>query len=111
MIVDTTAEARPGVLELMDEGLARPDVAMCICSAATKEGFEKVVNNIVGPERLAKWVNQGVNNHKGELRGEQQGERRRGLSRTSTPLLALKNWTSVWTKGWTHGVKKRSEQR
>ena len=25
-----------------------------ICSAATKAGFEKLVNKIVGPERLAK---------------------------------------------------------
>ena len=52
--METTATARAGVLELMDEGLARPDVAMAICSAATKEGFVKVVNSIVGPERLAK---------------------------------------------------------
>lgn len=38
----------------MDDGLSRPDVAMAICSAATKEGFVKVVNAVVGPERLAK---------------------------------------------------------
>eukprot|EP00955_Chlamydomonas_euryale_P115066 366327-Chlamydomonas_euryale.AAC.8 len=42
-IVESAAEARPGVLELMDEGLARDDIAMCICSAATKAGFEKGV--------------------------------------------------------------------
>ena len=36
------AEARPGVLELMDEAIARPDIAIAICSAATKAGFEKV---------------------------------------------------------------------
>ncbi len=41
-IVEEAAEARPGVLALMDEALARPDVALCICSAATKAGFEKV---------------------------------------------------------------------
>jgi hypothetical protein len=41
-IVEEMAEARPGVLALMDEALARPDVALCICSAATKAGFEKV---------------------------------------------------------------------
>jgi hypothetical protein len=41
-IVEETAEARPGVLELMDEALARDDIALCICSAATKAGFEKV---------------------------------------------------------------------
>ncbi|PNW73203.1 hypothetical protein CHLRE_14g623000v5 [Chlamydomonas reinhardtii] len=55
VIVESAAEARPGVLELMDEGLARGDVAMAICSAATKEGFEKVVNSVVGKERLAKF--------------------------------------------------------
>lgn len=27
---------------------------MGICSAATKAGFEKVVNSVVGPERLSK---------------------------------------------------------
>jgi len=51
-IVESAAEARAGVLELMDEGLAREDVAMCICSAATKEGFVKVVNSVVGRQRL-----------------------------------------------------------
>ena len=46
------AEARPGVLELMDEALARPDVALCICSAATKAGFEKVaMSSLRGEER------------------------------------------------------------
>ncbi|KAG2424274.1 hypothetical protein HXX76_014652 [Chlamydomonas incerta] len=55
VIVDSAAEARPGVLELMDEGLARDDVAMAICSAATKAGFDKVVNSVVGRERLAKF--------------------------------------------------------
>ena len=54
-IVDSAAEARPGVLALMDEGLARDDIAMCICSAATKEGFVQVVNSIVKPERLERF--------------------------------------------------------
>jgi HAD superfamily hydrolase (TIGR01509 family) len=54
-IVDSAAEARPGVLALMDEGLAREDIAMCICSAATKEGFVQVVNSIVKPERLERF--------------------------------------------------------
>eukprot|EP00983_Pelagomonas_calceolata_P011505 371699-Pelagomonas_calceolata.AAC.2 len=40
-IVEQAAEARPGVLKLMDECLDHPDVAVCICSAATKEGFIK----------------------------------------------------------------------
>ncbi|GAX77277.1 hypothetical protein CEUSTIGMA_g4723.t1 [Chlamydomonas eustigma] len=54
-IVSSAAEARPGILELMDEGLSRPDIAMCICSAATKEGFVQVVNSIVKPERLERF--------------------------------------------------------
>jgi len=53
-IVEEVAEARPGVLELMDEALATPGLAVAICSAATKAGFEKVVNSIVGPERLSR---------------------------------------------------------
>ncbi|KAG1670118.1 hypothetical protein FOA52_013694 [Chlamydomonas sp. UWO 241] len=52
IIVEKVAQARPGVLELMDEGLARDDIAMCICSAATKAGFEKVVNSVVGKDCL-----------------------------------------------------------
>jgi len=54
-IVESTAEARPGVLRLMDEALDREDVAVAICSAATKAGFLKVVNSIVGQERLARF--------------------------------------------------------
>ena len=54
-IVEEVAEARPGVLELMDEALDTPGLAVAICSAATKAGFEKVVNAIVGPERLARF--------------------------------------------------------
>ncbi|GBF87692.1 HAD subfamily IA [Raphidocelis subcapitata] len=67
-IVEEAAEARPGVLELMDEALARGDVALCICSAATKAGFEKVVNSVVKPERLARFdlilAGDDVNNKK-----------------------------------------------
>ena len=53
-IVATTATARPGVLRLMDEAINDPTIAVGICSAATKAGFEKVVNSVVGPERLGK---------------------------------------------------------
>lgn len=53
-IVEVAAEARPGVLRLMDEAISRPDIAVGICSAATKAGFEKVVNSVVGKERLDK---------------------------------------------------------
>lgn len=54
-IVESTAEARPGVLRLMDEALDRTDVGVAICSAATRAGFEKVVNSVVLPERLARF--------------------------------------------------------
>jgi beta-phosphoglucomutase-like phosphatase (HAD superfamily) len=50
----TTGKARPGVLELMDEAIATPGIAVGICSASTRGGFEKVVDSIVGKERLAK---------------------------------------------------------
>lgn len=53
-IVGSVATARPGVLELMDEALADPRIKVGICSAATKAGFEKIVDAIVGKERLAK---------------------------------------------------------
>lgn len=41
-IVEEAAEARSGVLALMEDALSNPDVAVAICSAATKEGFIKV---------------------------------------------------------------------
>ena len=53
-IVEEVAVARPGILELMDEAIADPSIAVGICSAATKAGFEKVVNSVVGKERLSK---------------------------------------------------------
>ena len=53
-IVDQAASPRPGVLELMDAAIATPNLAVGICSAATRGGFDRVVNSIVGKERLAK---------------------------------------------------------
>jgi len=50
----TTAPARPGVLDLMDAAIAIPNLAVGICSASTRGGFEKVVDAVVGQERLAK---------------------------------------------------------
>ena len=50
----TTASARPGVLDLMDSAIATPGIAVGICSASTRAGFEKVVDSVVGKERLAK---------------------------------------------------------
>jgi len=52
-IVEEVATARPGVLELMDEAIKHPNIAVGICSASTKEGFVKVVNKVVGQERLS----------------------------------------------------------
>jgi len=40
--VEEAAQARPGVLELMDEAIKTPGVAVGICSASTRAGFEKV---------------------------------------------------------------------
>lgn len=53
-IVSEVAVARPGVLELMDAAIAAPEIRVGICSASTKAGFEKVVDAIVGQDRLAK---------------------------------------------------------
>jgi len=53
-IVDQAASPRPGVIELMDAAIATPNLAVGICSAATRGGFDRVVNSIVGKERLAK---------------------------------------------------------
>lgn len=53
-ILGEVAKARPGVLELMDAAIADPSIKVGICSAATKAGFVKVVDTIVGQERLSK---------------------------------------------------------
>lgn len=49
-----TAEARPGILDLLDSAIDEPRLAVGICSASTREGFEKVVDCLVGPERLSR---------------------------------------------------------
>lgn len=49
----STAPARPGVLEMMDAAIRTPGLAVGICSASTRGGFEKVVDAVVGKERLA----------------------------------------------------------
>ena len=53
-IVEEVAVARPGVLALLDEAIADPNIKVGICSAATKGGFDKIVNAIVGKDRLEK---------------------------------------------------------
>ena len=50
----TTASPRPGILALMDAAIATPGLAVGICSASTRGGFEKVVDSVVGKARLAK---------------------------------------------------------
>uniref|UniRef100_A0A7S4FAW9 Uncharacterized protein n=1 Tax=Chrysotila carterae TaxID=13221 RepID=A0A7S4FAW9_CHRCT len=50
----TQASPRPGVLALMDEAIGTPGLAVGICSASTRGGFEKVVDAVVGKERLDK---------------------------------------------------------
>jgi HAD superfamily hydrolase (TIGR01509 family) len=52
--VQKMASARPGVLELMDAAIKDPAFKVGICSAATKAGFETLVNSVVGSERLNK---------------------------------------------------------
>jgi HAD superfamily hydrolase (TIGR01509 family) len=46
------SKPRPGVVELMDAALSDPKLKVGICSAATKEGFVPLVNNLLGKERL-----------------------------------------------------------
>lgn len=53
-IVKNLATARPGVLELMDEAIADPTVKVGICSAATRGGFNKILDSVVGQERASK---------------------------------------------------------
>ena len=50
----TTASPRAGILALMDAAIATPGLAVGICSASTRGGFEKVVDSVVGKARLAK---------------------------------------------------------
>ena len=54
-IVEEVAEARPGVIEMMDEALGMQGLAVGICSAATKAGFDKVINSVVGVERRGRF--------------------------------------------------------
>jgi HAD superfamily hydrolase (TIGR01509 family) len=53
-LLATEAEARPGVLELMDEALADPRIAVGVCSAATKEAAVKTLDITLGPDRVGR---------------------------------------------------------
>jgi len=46
------AVPRPGVLQLMDEALADPTIAVGVCSASTKEAAAKVLSVTLGEERI-----------------------------------------------------------
>jgi beta-phosphoglucomutase-like phosphatase (HAD superfamily) len=53
----SNVKARPGVIELMDEAINHPNVKVGICSASGREGFEKLVDVVVGKERLDVIIN------------------------------------------------------
>ena len=53
-LLATEAKARPGVIELMDEALADPRIAVGVCSAATKAAAVKTLDITLGAERVAK---------------------------------------------------------
>jgi len=53
-LIAEKAVARPGVLELMDEALADPSIAVGVCSASTKAAVTKVLDVTLGAERRDK---------------------------------------------------------
>jgi HAD superfamily hydrolase (TIGR01509 family) len=52
--IEENAIARPGVLELMDQALADPKIAVGVCSASTKEAVTKVLSVTLGDARTRK---------------------------------------------------------
>jgi len=50
-LVEDKAVTRPGVIELMDEALADPTIAVGVCSASTKEAALKVLSVTLGEDR------------------------------------------------------------
>jgi HAD superfamily hydrolase (TIGR01509 family) len=52
--IEEKAVPRPGVIELMDEALADPRIAVGVCSASTKEAVQKVLAVTLGEERQSK---------------------------------------------------------
>jgi len=53
-LVAEKAVTRPGVIELMDEALSDPSIAVGVCSASTKEAVTKVLDVTLGEERRSK---------------------------------------------------------
>jgi HAD superfamily hydrolase (TIGR01509 family) len=51
-LLATEAKPRPGVLELLDEALADPTIAVGVCSAATKAAAVKTLDITLGPDRV-----------------------------------------------------------
>eukprot|EP01039_Chlorochromonas_danica_P007104 gene7104-7856_t len=51
-LLEHGAEVRQGVLPFMDAALAHPQIKVGICSAATKQGFEKATSCLLGVNRL-----------------------------------------------------------
>jgi HAD superfamily hydrolase (TIGR01509 family) len=52
--IEERAVARPGIIELMDEALNDPKIAVGVCSASTREAAEKVLSVTLGEERVSK---------------------------------------------------------
>ena len=52
--IEEKAVPRPGVVELMDEALADPTIAVGVCSASTKEAVQKVLAVTLGESRQSK---------------------------------------------------------
>jgi HAD superfamily hydrolase (TIGR01509 family) len=53
-LIAEKATPRPGVIELMDEALADPAIAVGVCSASTKAAVTKVLDVTLGKERRDK---------------------------------------------------------
>jgi HAD superfamily hydrolase (TIGR01509 family) len=53
-LIAEKAQARPGVLELMDQALADENVYVGVCSASTKAAVTKVLDVTLGEERRKK---------------------------------------------------------
>lgn len=53
-LIAEKANPRPGVIELMDEALADPNIAVGVCSASTKAAVTKVLDVTLGEERRKK---------------------------------------------------------
>ena len=53
-LVSEKAEPRPGVIELMDEALNDPSIAVGVCSASTKAAATKVLDVVLGQDRREK---------------------------------------------------------